>query len=121
MPLDEREQRILEEIERQFYKSDPKLAETVSKASPKNAFRRSLQRAAIGFVGGLVLMLAFFTSYTWIAMAGFVLMVGSAWMAAVAFRRRTPAGTRGGEGVGNRASDWMERLRAKWRRGQQRD
>ena len=33
MPLDDREQRILEEIERQFYQDDPRLAESVRGAS----------------------------------------------------------------------------------------
>ena len=113
MPLDEREQRILEEIERQFYETDRKLAETVSKASITGVFRRPLQWAALGFLVGLGVMLFFFTRYTPIAMVGFVLMVASAWTAAVAVRRRSPTGTDTGPG---KTQQWVTRLRSKWRR-----
>ena len=51
MPLDDREQRILEEIERQFYEDDPKLAETVRTASLASASGRHLKWAVLGLGG----------------------------------------------------------------------
>ena len=52
MPLNEREQRILEEIERQFYQEDPKLAQTVAKTTLESVTRRWQRLAVVGFVGG---------------------------------------------------------------------
>lgn len=92
MPLDDREQRILDEIERQFYQEDPKLAETVRRTSLATVSARNLKWAILGLVVGIGLMLGFFTSYTLVALAGFVLMVLCvAWIVAIV-RRRTGAG-----------------------------
>jgi hypothetical protein len=88
MPLDDREQRILEEIERQFYEDDPRLAETVRTAGRASASGGHPKWAILGLLSGAALMLAFFTRVTLVALAGFVIMVLSvAWMAAIARRR----------------------------------
>ncbi|HSG78675.1 MAG TPA: DUF3040 domain-containing protein, partial [Acidimicrobiia bacterium] len=47
MPLDDREQRILEEIERQFYQEDPKLAETVRNTTLASVSTRNLKWAVL--------------------------------------------------------------------------
>jgi hypothetical protein len=92
MPLDDREQRILDEIERQFYQEDPDLAETVRKTSLEAVSRRNLKWAILGLIVGTGLMLGFFTSYTLVALVGFVVMVLCvAWIVAIV-RRRTGAG-----------------------------
>ena len=67
MPLNEREQKILEEIERQFYQEDPKLAQTVAKTTLESVKRKWQRLAVVGFVVGVAVMLAFFTSSTVIA------------------------------------------------------
>ena len=88
MPLDDREQRILEEIERQFYEDDPKLAETVRTATLASASGGRLKWAVLGLVAGAALMLVFFTSQTLVALGGFVVMVLSvAWIIAIVRRR----------------------------------
>ena len=107
MPLNDREQRILEEIERQFYEDDPELAETVRTASLASASGRHLKWGVLGLVAGATLMLVFFTSQTLVALAGFVLMVLSlAWVVAI-MRHRS--------GVASRRS-WVGRLRGLHRR-----
>jgi len=108
MPLDDREQRILDEIERQFYEEDPKLAKTVRSANLATVSSRNLKWALLGLVAGTVLMLVFFTSYTLVALAGFVVMVLCvAWIVAI-LRRRA--------GVGMRSpGDVMSRLRGRRR------
>jgi len=107
MPLDDREQRILEEIERQFYEDDPKLAETVRTASMASASGRHLKWAVLGLLGGAALMLVFFTTITLVALAGFVLMVLSvAWIVTI-MRRRS--------GVAS-GHPWVEGLRRGRRR-----
>ncbi len=112
MPLNDKEQKILDEIERQFLQDDPKLAKAVRTATATDVFRRSARFTTAGFVVGLVLMLLFFTSNTLIAMIGFVGMVVSASIFVIALRRRTM-----GPGVAGLGADsWVERLRSKWRR-----
>jgi hypothetical protein len=88
MPLDDREQRILEEIERRFYQDDPRLAESVRDARLATSSSRHLRWAGLGFVVGAGLMFGFFTSETLIALAGFAAMVASVvWMVAILRRR----------------------------------
>jgi hypothetical protein len=110
MPLDEREQRILEEIERQFYEEDPKLAETVAKTTLESVQRRWQRLAVLGFFVGLV-MLAFFTASTALAAAGFVVMLISAGWITTNIRRRQVDGA-----PRRRLEGWAERLRQRWRR-----
>jgi hypothetical protein len=111
MPLNEREQRILEEIERQFYQEDPKLAETVANTTLESVSRRWNRVAFVGFVIGFVVMLASFTRWTAVALAGFVLMVVSAGWIAMNLRRRRPDSASQGA-----LSDWFESVRQRWQR-----
>jgi hypothetical protein len=87
MPLDDREQRILEEIERQFYEDDPKLAETVRSATLASLSGKHLKWALLGLIVGAGLMFGFFTRNTLVALLGFGLMVVSL-MGIVAIARR---------------------------------
>ena len=52
MPLDDREQRILEEIERQFYQEDPKLAQTVRRTTLATVTARRVRWASVALVVG---------------------------------------------------------------------
>jgi hypothetical protein len=89
MPLDEREQRILEEIERRFYEQDPKLAQTVATTTLSSVRRRRIRWAVVGAVLGMFVMLVTFQRYTWLALIGFIVMLASiTWIVpAVAGRR----------------------------------
>jgi len=110
MALDDREQRILEEIERQFYEEDPKLAEAVRTTTVAVISARHLKWAITALVVGLGVMLGFFTRSTPVALVGFVVMVVAvAWIIAIVQRRSGtrmgPSGTltarlrrRGGDG-----------------------
>ena len=107
MPLDDREQRILEEIERQFYQEDPKLAQTVRKTNLAVVTARRVRWASLAVVGGLVVMLVFFTSNRFIALAGFLVMTAATvWIVSVLRSRN---------GWGSVAS-WTDRTRQRWRR-----
>lgn len=86
MPLDDREQRILAEIERQFYEDDPDLVEAVKSIDRSKGF--GLRLPLVGLIGGLIIVVAFFTSQTIIALAGFTVMVVSATALAHEIRRR---------------------------------
>lgn len=86
MPLDDREQRILAEIERQFYEDDPELAAAVRNIDRTRSF--GVRLPLVGLIGGLAVVVAFFTSHTLIALAGFTLMVVSATVLVQEIRRR---------------------------------
>ncbi len=75
MPLDDKEQRILEEIERQFYEEDPDLARAVKRIEKPS--RIGLRLSIIGVIAGLAIVIAY-VSVTWIAVLGFALLVASA-------------------------------------------
>jgi hypothetical protein len=97
MPLDDREQQILDEIERQFYEEDPKLAETVRSATMASLSSKHLKWALLGLVVGAALMFGFFTSNTFVALFGFGLMVASL-VGIVAIARRRSGVTATSEG-----------------------
>jgi len=74
MPLTPHEQRILEEIERKLAEEDPRLVESVSKATVAAHALRRIRWGLAGFVIGFVLLLLFVASL-WFAVGGFVLML----------------------------------------------
>lgn len=108
MPLNEDEQRILEEIERQFYEEDPDLAHSVASASLRSRLRPHRRLAVVGFIVGLVVMLVSL-KILWVATLGFILMLASAGWLAMSFRRGSDGGS---EGFGK----WLERARQRWSR-----
>jgi len=78
VPLSEEEQRILHEIEQQFYESDPAFAREVGKTTLYRHAGRNLKWAAAAFFLGFVLLIATFASSPLFGFAGFVVMLGSA-------------------------------------------
>ena len=111
MALDDREQRILEEIERNLYAEDPKLAQTVAKADLTARARRRRRFAAVGFFIGLAVMLGTFTRFSLLAGLGFVVMVVSAATIATTMR-----GMRSERVRAIPVSEWLDAVRDRWRR-----
>ncbi len=104
MPLSEDEQRILHEIEQQFYESDPAFARGVGKTTLYRHAGRNLKWAALGFAAGIVLMvasLALLGSYL-LAFAGFLVMLA----AALFFQRNLYKIGRAGR------QQWLDSMRA---------
>ena len=122
MPLSEDEQRILHEIERQFYEQDPAFARQVGSTTVYSHAGRNLKWATVGFVAGLVLMLASFASSLVLGGIGFGVM----FLCAVVFernlRRMGKAGwqsmTRSipGGGIRNAVGDAGKRMRNRFKR-----
>ena len=77
MPLNEREQQILEEIERQFRVEDPKFTrKTERKTSALSRLaQRNLRLPVAGAAIGLLTLLVTFSFNTVLALGGFGLMV----------------------------------------------
>ena len=109
MPLNENEQRILEEIERQFYEEDPELARSVAEGARRTRFQPGRRIAVAAFVVGLVVMLASFTSSAWVAAAGFVLMLAAAGWFVTSLRRSSDGGS-------EMLESWLEKARQRWSR-----
>lgn len=80
VPLSEDEQRILNQIEQQFYASDPDLAGEIGNHSLYTHCLRRMRWAAGLFVVGLVvLVVALATAVSFVvSFAGFVVMLGAA-------------------------------------------
>ncbi len=78
MPLSDREQQILSQIESQLASEDPKFARTV-KTLPRSAGQTRLRYGIAGFLVGVAMLLAIVVHIAW-AFMGFVLMLVSAVM-----------------------------------------
>ena len=92
MPLSEDEQRILQEIEAQFYANDPHLAQQVSETTLYRHAARSIKWAALGFVVGFVVLLTSFASSLFFGFVGFLAMLGCAWVIVINLRKMGKAG-----------------------------
>jgi len=94
MPLSEDEQRILHQIEQQFYASDPAFADELENHSVYAHCLRQMRWAGVVFVAGLVVLIAALitnTSFV-VAFLGFVLMLVATLWFERSFRKMGRAG-----------------------------
>lgn len=91
MPLSEHEQKMLDEMERQLFADDPRLARAFS---PKQAPRRNSRRILIGMgavvLGLITLVLAVALPAVWLGVIAFLGMLAGA-----VYAITSPAGTTG--------------------------
>jgi hypothetical protein len=80
VPLSEDEQRILHEIEQQFYESDPAFARGVGKTTLYRHAGRNLKWAALGFFFGFVLLVGAFATSLFLGFVGFAVMLACAFV-----------------------------------------
>ncbi len=80
MPLSEDEQRILRQIEEQFYESDPKFAQHVGSASLYRHALRRVRWAVLGLIAGLGFLVAMLQVHYLLSFAGFLIMLGCAFI-----------------------------------------
>src|SRR4051812_33254738 len=92
LPLSEDEQRMLEEIERQFYELDRDLATRVASTTVYSHAGRNLKWAAAGFLAGLAFMIFSLASSVWLAAIGFAAMLACALVFERNLRRMGRAG-----------------------------
>ena len=88
MPLTPHEQKILDEIERRLAEEDPRLVESVSRATVAAHALRRIRWGLAGFAAGFVLLLLFVASI-WFAVAA---AITTAWTVAIALQLRATAG-----------------------------
>ena len=123
MPLSDEEQKILKEIEAQLNASDPDLVEQVTRTTLYRHAARGIWWAALGFLGGLVLLVMTFAQNLFSAFVGFLLMLGCLFVIERNVRKLGRAGfatlTGGGWGddggwrgsLGARGRAWRDRFR----------
>ena len=92
MPLSEDEQRILQEIEAQFYANDPQLAQQVSETTLYRHAARNIKWAVLGFVAGFVILLTSFASSLFFGFLGFLAMLACAFVVVSNVRKMGKAG-----------------------------
>lgn len=129
VPLSDHEQRLLEQMERALSAEDPKFATAMRGADLRRRYQRRAVLASLAFIVGVVLLMSGAVAQVIpLAIAGFVVMLGSAWYGLTSWRRVPAEGEIGtfptakgkGEGKGggrsaNRAG-FMDRLEERWRR-----
>lgn len=120
MALSEQERKLLEQLEASLMADDPKLAETLRGTAGIRVHRRRATLAGLGFVAGVVILIAGVQIHPVVSIVGFVLMLASAiigmssWQVVTGDAQRAP---RPGDGPPKPSSqDFMEKLEERWRR-----
>ena len=80
MPLSEDEQKILEDIESQFYETDPRLAKEVQSTTVYTKHIKLLRWSILVFIAGLLMMIFTLAVHFVLAATGFLLMLVAALM-----------------------------------------
>jgi hypothetical protein len=92
VPLSEDEQRILSEIEQKLYETDPTLAHGIADTTVYSDAKRHLRRGIVGFILGMIIMIATLSTSAWLAAIGVVIMFASALFIETNARRMGKAG-----------------------------
>jgi Protein of unknown function (DUF3040) len=113
VPLSDREQKILEEIERNLYEEDPRLARDATRLDGSSRFKLG----ALLFVVGLAILVGFFFSgLVLVGVVAFGAMVGGILLIAGSAKDIASSSRAGREQVSQRFSDWEQRLREKYKK-----
>lgn len=101
MPLSEEELRLLEQMERALVAEDPKFASTLRGTRMRQNARRRMIGGILAFVVGVaVLMAGAVMRITPLGIVGFVVMLGSAYLALTAWRGQAGGGSSVDSGSG---------------------
>jgi len=118
MPLSEHEQRLLEQMERQLYADDPKLASTLRGSGRSLRSRHRLLLGVLGVVVGMALLVAGVASAWPLGVAGFLVMLGGGWLASTGWQS-SPAAQAASKPSGDKSpqrSGFMTRIEERWER-----
>jgi hypothetical protein len=77
MPLSEHEQKILSSLEESLRQHDPHFAKSVGNLSLYARRRRRRRGSVIGFIVGLVILVAYFTQSVPLGLVGLAIMLAS--------------------------------------------
>lgn len=122
MPLSEHEQRVLHELEQALVQEDPAFADRVRSETVYRHAGRYLKWSVLGFIAGLVVMLAFFTTSVALGFIGVLMMFGSLVVFWTNLHRMGKAGLEDigrslrKDGLSNAVNDTRSWLRDRFRR-----
>jgi hypothetical protein len=120
MPLSEHEQRLLEQMERQLYADDPKLASTLRGTGRNLRSRQRLILGALGVIVGLATLVAGVAAQLWpLGVLGFLIMLAAGWWASSGWAARGAASSpsqRQKQGKASSRSGFMNRIEERWER-----
>jgi len=126
LPLSEDEERILKDIEREFYESDPAFAREVRETTLYKHAWRNIKLSLVGFVAGLVLLVVALASSYLLAFGGFLVMLGCALVIERNARKMGRAGLdamtknmKAGNGLRDYLGTSSERMRERFKRDEQ--
>ncbi|MFT7646325.1 MAG: hypothetical protein ACI8Y4_001059 [Candidatus Poriferisodalaceae bacterium] len=127
MPLSENEQKILSQIEKDFYDSDPEFAREVGETTLyRHAFRNVKSAAAFGVLGVVGLIAALQIHYL-LAFVAFLVVFGSTIVIERNLRKmgraglQQVAGNMRGAGVKDAAAGFASRFKGRIRRPDEKD
>jgi hypothetical protein len=131
MPLSEHEQRLLEQMERQLYADDPKLASTLRGSGRTFRPRHQVIVGVVGLALGLALLVAGVASQLLpLGVGGFLVMLASGWWASSGWNTggsgKAASGSQGqsatqSAGGSRRRSGFMNRIEERWERRREGD
>jgi hypothetical protein len=119
MPLSDHEQRLLEQMERQLYADDPKLASTLRGSGRSLRSRHRLLLGVLGVAGGMALLVAGAASQLWpLGVAGFLVMLGGGWWASTGWQSGPEAASASPKQTSKspQRSGFMTRIEERWDR-----
>ena len=128
MALSEQERKLLEQLEASLMADDPKFAQTLSGAGGIRIHRRRATFAGLGFVLGLLMLVAGVQIHPAVSIVGFVVMLAAAIIGVNSWQRVTgegqprnqaprPQGPQDAPKQPNQ--DFMEKLEERWRKRQE--
>lgn len=117
MALSEKEQRLLEQLEAALAAEDPKLANALRGTSTRTLHRRRAALAGVGFILGVVALVAGMQVGWPLSVAGFVVMLVSTVVAITSWKQveGAPSSRSSRQADG---SAFMDRMEDRWRRRQ---
>jgi threonine/homoserine/homoserine lactone efflux protein len=126
VPLSEEEQRLLEQMEEALAAEDPKFVSALRGSSTRSRHKRLTLLGCLAFVAGIAtLMTGAVLALTPLAVLGFVVMLGGAYLALTHFRQigepdatgdAPPTTKAKGRAAAPRQSGFMNRMEDRWRR-----
>lgn len=116
VPLSDREQKILEEIERNLHEEDPRLARNVSSSSSELHTNR-IKLGILIFIIGFAILIGFFASgVLLVGVLAFGVMVGGIAIALGAVGSLATSARARQNKMGDAFSRWEKRLRERYKR-----
>lgn len=120
MALSEEETRLLAQLEQSLAAEDPELASTLRGSKLVARHRRNAVIGALGAVVGIAIVLAgAMTTWTWLGVIGFLLLVGGGYLFASAWRHGlsepTPVESKQSSKA-PRSGNFVDRMEERWNR-----